>query len=70
MSEQISIYEHCVRYLRRKRVTEDMTAAELEHKAKQFERDIGADWAKMLAASREPGPVDGYPHTALGRVQS
>jgi hypothetical protein len=66
----VTIYENCVRYLRRKRVTQEMTESELAAKAKFFEYNIGADAGKMLAASKEPGPIDGYPHGRMSLLPS
>lgn len=63
--ERVSIYEHCVRWLRRKRVTRELSVSDLAAKAKEFEHNIGADWQRMLADSQQVGPIDGFPHTAL-----
>jgi hypothetical protein len=68
VSEQISLYEHCVRYLRRKRVTGELAGADLLTKARELERNVGADANKMLEASNLPGPIDGYPHTVMART--
>lgn len=67
----LSLREHCVRWLRRKRVTAELSTADLKIKAKEFERHIGADAEQMLSDAAQPGEIDGYPHSAIaGAVPS
>ena len=59
----ITVYEHCVRKLRRMRVTGE-SLADIKEMAVKLERVCGIDGAKALDDAQGPGSIEGYPFTA------